>query len=87
MGEAYQFTTPALDVALNNNVPASQRDPGVVEAIVGIPFTVIVIEEVQLLLPFVTVQLYIVVVVGVTVMIFEVCGVGFHNRVLPLGRS
>lgn len=53
----YQFTKPTLAVALKFTVPASQRDPGVVEVTVGMLFTVIVIEEEQLLLPSVTVQL------------------------------
>jgi hypothetical protein len=53
----YQFTEPALGVALKVIVPASQRDPGIVEVTVGMLFTVIVIEDVQLLLPSVTVQL------------------------------
>jgi len=36
----YQFTVPALDVAPNVTVPASQRAAGLVVAIVGVVFTV-----------------------------------------------
>ena len=32
---AYQFTVPALGLAPKTTVPASQREPGVVEVMVG----------------------------------------------------
>ena len=37
---AYQFNVPALAVALNVKVPASQREAGVVPDTVGVVFTV-----------------------------------------------
>ena len=47
---SYQFKVPALAVALNTTVPASQRDAGVVLLTVGVIFIVAstaVREEVQ----------------------------------------
>ena len=38
----YQFTVPALAVAANPTVPASQRAAGVVPVIVGVVFTLAV---------------------------------------------
>lgn len=38
----YHFTVPALAVASSTTVPASQRDPGVVEVIEGVVFMVAV---------------------------------------------
>lgn len=83
---AYQFTTPALGVALNDIVPASQRLLGIVEFIVGMEFTVTVIDAVQVLVPFSTVQLYNVVAFGLTV-IEDVLKLLVHKIVLPTGKS
>lgn len=83
---AYQFTTPTLGVALNDIVPASQRLLGIVEFIVGMEFTVTVIDAVQVLVPFSTVQLYSVVAFGLTV-IEDVLKLLVHKIVLPTGKS
>ena len=40
---AYQLMVPVLAAAPKETVPASQRDPAVVELIVGLAFTVIVL--------------------------------------------
>ena len=46
---AYQFNVPALAVAPNVTVPASQRAPGVVPDIIGVVFTVAITEVLEVL--------------------------------------
>ena len=84
--DVYQFTTPALVVALKDIVPASQRLFGKVEFIVGMEFTVKVIDAVQVFVPFSTVQLYSDVAFGLTVIEGEL-ELLFHKIVLPTGKS
>ena len=50
----YQLIVPNVALAPNTTVPASQRDPGVVELIRGVVFTVAVtgvLAEVQVVVP------------------------------------